>query len=164
MAETFVLITPHHLFKLKDYLATRYEELGVKNARNVVGRIANLWFRASRVKKSLKDYEKYRREACQNLADSAIEGRPYRPCDRPDLLNDLKRARAQRDEYHYKANLFIDVNKLFAELPVLYITEQEMLAARSTMVDRMLGTYTRRKRTAHLKRKHQARRKKSQRR
>ena len=157
MSDTFILVTPLHLFKFKEYMARRYAELGVEDARNIVGRIGNLWFRGSRIAQTLNDSERYRRDACQNLADSGIKGRPYRPEDRPGLLADKKRSARQRDDYHYKANLFIDVNTLFETLPSLYITESELLEARNERVEQMFKVYHRRKRTAHLKRKHLAR-------
>lgn len=157
MTETFVLITPAHCFSHKDYLAARYEELGVKNARNLVGRIGNLWFRSNRIERSLNDWEKNRRAACQNLADSGIEGRQYKADDRPELLYDKKRAKEQRDNWHFKVNLFRDLEKLMSQLPQLYVTQEELWEARKKQVEQLMLTYGRRRRLKRLNRKHQAR-------
>jgi hypothetical protein len=157
MTETFVLITPAHCLTNKEYLAVEYSKLGVENARNLVGRIANLWFRYQRIEKSLADWEKNRREVSNNLARSGSSGFAYEADDRPALLDDLKRARAQRDEWHYKAHLFEDVDKLFSTLPILYVPELDLLEARRKHVVRLMSVYNRRKNLRRLKRRQRAR-------
>lgn len=157
MPETFVLVTPAHCFSHKEYLAERYEELGVKDARNIVGRIGNLWFRYNRIERNLADWERQRRNSCQNIADTNTKRLGYGPEDRPELLYNKKRAKEQRDIWHYRVNLFQDLNEMMAKLPQLYVTQEELWEARKKKVEQVVEAYNRRKKLRRVRRKQQTR-------
>ncbi len=151
MSNTYNLVTPEICCKYRTFIADKFTELGVKDARNIVGRIANLWFNWHRIDRSLQDWETNRRNACQNLSNTDGTSKHYDASDRKMLISDRKRAVKNRDEWHYKSNLYPDLNKMMDNLPTLYVTDEELDVARRAHIDKLCEKY--RRKSLYRKRK-----------